>query len=60
MGAIRMRVQTADLWTNFLERNDGLRIKQLNDEFVYYKHAAFPSYGINWWTGVVWITCGLL
>ncbi len=34
MGAIRMRVQTADLWTNSLERNDGLRIKQLNDEFV--------------------------
>ncbi len=47
MGAIRMRVQTADLWTNFLERNYGLRIKHLNDEFVYNKHAAFPSYGIN-------------
>ncbi len=24
------------------------------------KHAAFTSQDVNWWTGVVWSTCGLL
>ncbi len=36
MGAVRMRIQTAD--------------KKTSDFFL----------GVNWWTGVVWITCGLL
>ncbi len=33
-----------------LSRSDGLKLKHLNDGFV----------DINWWTGVVWITYGLL
>ncbi len=30
-------------------------LKCFIDRFVSYKHAAFPSQDINWWTGVVWI-----
>ncbi len=36
------------------------RKKHLNDGFVSYKHTALDIQDINWWTGVMWITCGLL
>ncbi len=29
------------LWTHILARNNGLKLKWLNDGFVSYKHAAF-------------------
>ncbi len=32
--------------------------KHINDGFASYKHTA--SQDVNWWTGVVWITCRLL
>ncbi len=35
-------------------------IKHLNDGFVYYKPTTFCLTRLFWWTGVVWITCGLL
>ncbi len=40
-----------------LARSKSLKLKHFNDGFVSYKHA---SEHINWWNGVVWITCGLL
>ncbi len=51
------------LWTHILARSQKvkvLKLKRLNDGFVSYKRAAFASQYVNWWTGGVWITCGLL
>ncbi len=39
------------LWTHILAGNNGLNLK--NTRFL-------SSQDVNWWTGVVWITCGLL
>ncbi len=40
------------LWTRILTRHDGLKLKHLMmDLFL-----TNTSQGVNWWTGVVWIT----
>ncbi len=44
------------LWTSILARSDRFMLKRFNDVFVSSKH----TQDINWWTGVVWITCELL
>ncbi len=44
-----------ELWTRILARSDGLKLKHL-DGFVSYKQL-FTSQDVDWWTGVVWITC---
>ncbi len=45
------------LWTmgSYFDQKRWLKLKRF-DEFVSYKHAQ----DINGWTGVIWITCGLL
>ncbi len=48
------------LWTRILAKsNCVLKLKCL-DWFVFTNTQLLASQGINWWTGVVWITCGLL
>ncbi len=42
------------LWTRNLPRNDGL------NALMMHLFLTNISQDINWWTGVVWITCGLL
>ncbi len=46
------------LWTHNLARSDDLKLKWLNG-FVSYIQIV-TSEDVNWCTGVVWITCGLL
>ncbi len=57
MGAIRMRVQTADKkhyrLTFWPEATLIMDLFLINMQF-------FTSQDINWWTEVVWITCALL
>jgi len=46
------------LWTHKLARSDDLKLKWLNG-FVSYMQIV-TSEDVNWCTGVMWITCGLL
>ncbi len=41
------------LWTHSL-------VKNVLMGFISYKQQILSSQDVNWWTGVVWITCGLL
>ncbi len=54
MDLIQWRKRYYGLW-NILARSNGLKVKHYNDGFVSYNHT-----DINWWTGVVLITSGLL
>ncbi len=48
------------LWImEYFGRKQGLKLKQYNDGFLT-NMQLFTSQDVNWWTGVVWITCGLL
>ncbi len=47
------------LWTSILARSENLKLKRLNDEFLK-NMQLFTSQDVNWWTGVMWTTCGLL
>ncbi len=67
-GLFHWRKRYYELWTHILARRDGLKLQRLNG-FVSYKHTAFGFTRHQlpclvkqkaWWTGVVWITCGLL
>ncbi len=48
------------LWMedSYFGQNYGLMLK--HHGLVSYKTYSKPSQNINWWTGVVWIICGLL
>ncbi len=46
------------LGTCILARSD--KVKHLNDGFVFLQTQLFTSQDINWWTGVLWITCRLI
>ncbi len=49
------------LWTHMLARSNGLKLKSLNNGFVSYKkNQLLASLDVNWWTGVMSITCRLL
>ncbi len=41
-----------------MDWSNSLKLKRLNDWFL--NMQLFTSQDINWWTGVVWITCRLL
>ncbi len=43
-----------------LARSDGLKLNALMMDLFLTNTQTFTSQGINWWTGVLWITCGLL
>ncbi len=45
---------------NLEARSNSLKLKHINDRFVSYGHTVFASQDVNWWTGVVWVTYGLL
>ncbi len=61
VGLSHWRKRYYGLWIHILTRSNCLKLKHLNDGFVSYKYAVFFALqDINWWTGVVWITCGLL
>ncbi len=48
------------LWImEYFGQKQGLKLKQYNDGFLT-NMQLFTSQDVNWWTGVVWITCGLL
>ncbi len=55
-GFLHWRKHYYGLWTCILARSDGLNLKHINYGFV----SAFVFSSVNWWTGVVWITCGLI
>ncbi len=44
------------LWTHILAGSNGLKIKTS----CFLQTQVLASLDINWWTGVVWMTCGLL
>ncbi len=50
-GLLHWRKRYSALWPETIKCLDG---------FVSYKCTAFTSQDINWWTGLIWITCGLL
>ncbi len=39
----------------FFTRSNGLKLKHLNDGFVYINIQLLASQDVNWWTGVLWI-----
>ncbi len=46
-------IEESIIW--IIDGSNGLKLKCLIDGFVSYKHTAFTSQDINWWTGVLWI-----
>ncbi len=52
------RKQYYGLWTRIFDLK--LKTSWICDGFVSYKQQLLSSPDVNWWTGVVWITCGLL
>ncbi len=48
------------LWTHILARSDGLNLKKPLWWICLFQTQLFTSQDVNWWTGMVWITCGLL
>ncbi len=49
-----LRMSYYRLWTHILA------LKCIDNGFFFTNMQLLSSQGINWWTGMVWITCGLL
>ncbi len=54
------RTQFYGLRTHILAGSNGLKLKHLMIDLFPTNTQLFTSQDVNWWTGVVWITCGLL
>ncbi len=60
-GLFHWRKRFYGLWTRILVRSDGFKLKKvLMMDFFLTNTQILASQDVNWWTGVVWITCGLL